>query len=160
MKSYTMKLTALTRSTTNPLGVQIEKFVKRFFAFSILTFVLAGCASNGPTGETVDWKARSEARSAKYWGLIVTSKFDEAYELLTPSSRQTISKEAYAVQMRGLRAASAKVDKSKCSDENFCTIDLKMEVQIRIPRIGFRTTPLDHQEVWTLSNGEMYLIRK
>jgi outer membrane PBP1 activator LpoA protein len=120
---------------------------------------LAGCASNAPTTST-DWKARAEARSVQYWNHVFASKFDEAYALLTPGSRQAIASDAYALQMKGLRAVSAKLDKSKCTEESICTLDLKMEVQIRVPRVGFRTVPLDHQEVWTLSNGEMYLIRK
>jgi outer membrane PBP1 activator LpoA protein len=160
MKSSTMKLTTFLADMVAKVRQRGVISMRRVCVAVPMALALAGCASNPSTTATTDWKARAEARSALYWSHIVASKFDEAYALLTPSSRQAIAQGGFSTQMQGLRVVSAKVDKAKCSENHICTVDLKMEVQIRVARVGLRTVPLDHQEVWTLSNDEMYLIRK
>ncbi len=124
------------------------------FAF----LLVSGCATTVST--PTDAKSRAEARSAEYWQKIIAGEFASAYALLTPTSREAITPEIFAQQMRGMRVKTAKVAKAICADQSACNVELQMEVEIRVARVGFRVVPLSHQEVWTLSNGEMFLIRK
>ncbi|MGL4232259.1 MAG: hypothetical protein ACRCWJ_12910 [Casimicrobium sp.] len=146
---------------------RFENLIKKFISLFAIALLVCGCATTAQmTGSTPtlnspgELKQRATSRATQYWQLVTTGKYKESYEYLTHTSRAAVPPDRYEQQLRGMRLKTAEVDKVECLPDNTCNIGLKMEVDILLPRVGFRTVPLEHREVWAFSNGDMYLIRK
>jgi hypothetical protein len=125
-----------------------------FGAFALIT----GCAT--VPSNPAEFQGMAEVRAKEYWQHVVAGRYDQAYAYLSAATRTVLPSDRYAQQMRGMRTKSAKVDKATCNAEGTCQLTLSVDVDIRIPRVGFSQVPVDHREVWAFSNGNMYLIRQ
>jgi hypothetical protein len=127
-------------------------------AFLPLVTSFVGCVA-APPAPDMPLTARAEARSSEFWGRVIANQHTEAYAYLTPATKEVVTLPLFSQQMRALRVRSAKVEKSTCVEQT-CTITLSFDVDIRVPRVGFKQVTLQQEEVWALSNGEIYLVRK
>ncbi len=105
-------------------------------------------------------EAASE-RALKRWDLLIERRFDEAYELLSPGYRQTMTKEAYVKTMknRPVQWTRANFQKASCEPE-LCSVEIQVTAQLSMPvmRIGTIDAMNFVSENWILSDGQWYLV--
>jgi hypothetical protein len=154
----------MKRSFTNrtPHGVRLA-----LTAACALT--LAACAGQSarPPADTKPTQARlapeeaASQRAIKRWDLLIERRFEEAYELLSPGYRQTMSKEAYVKTMknRPVQWTRANFQKATCEPE-LCSVEIQVNAQFQMPvmRVGTIDAMNFVSENWILSDGQWYLV--
>jgi hypothetical protein len=154
----------MKRSFTNgsPQGVRLA-----LTAACALT--LAACAgqSTRPVADDPPTQARlapeeaASQRAMKRWDLLIERRFEEAYELLSPGYRQTMSKEAYTKTMknRPVQWTRANFQKATCEPE-LCSVEIQVNAQFQMPvmRVGTIDAMNFVSENWILSDGQWYLV--
>lgn len=130
---------------------------------------LAACAGQGtrPAADVAPTQARlapeeaASQRALKRWDLLIERRFDEAYELLSPGYRQTMSKEAYTKTMknRPVQWTRANFQKATCEPE-LCSVEIQVTAQLSMPvmRVGTIDAMNFVSENWILSDGQWYLV--
>jgi hypothetical protein len=100
-------------------------------------------------------------RAIKRWDLLIERRFEEAYELLSPGYRETMSKEAYVKTMknRPVQWTRANFQKATCEPE-LCSVEIQVNAQFQMPvmRVGTVDAMSFVSENWILSDGEWYLV--
>lgn len=100
-------------------------------------------------------------RAVDRWTLLIERRFDEAYELLSPGYRQTMSKEAYIRTMKDRPVQWTRVLFSKATCEPaLCVVEVQVNAQLQMPvlRVGTVDAMNMVSENWILSGGEWYLV--
>lgn len=130
---------------------------------------LAACAGQAtrPTVEP-EPEAAAEApedqikrRAVERWTLLIDRRFEEAYELLSPGYRETVSKEAYVRTMKDRPVQWTRVlfDKATCQPQ-LCVVEIQVNAQLQMPVMRVGTVDVTNMvtENWILSAGEWYLV--
>jgi hypothetical protein len=131
---------------------------------------LAACAGQAtrpvadggkPVAATVAPEDQAKQRALKRWDLLIERRFEEAYDLLSPGYRQTLSKEAYVKTMKDRPVQWTRVifNKATCEPE-VCAVEIQVNAQFQMPvmRVGTVDALNMVSENWILSDGEWYLV--
>lgn len=147
----------------------------RLALVAICALTLGACASQGPRPGTGTGSSDSVAaarlapedqvkqRALKRWGLLIERRFAEAYELLSPGYRQTMTQEDYVKTLKDRPVQWTRVSfkKATCEPE-LCSVEIQVDAEFEMPimRAG-NVAVLDFvAENWLLDNGEWYLVPK
>lgn len=93
---------------------------------------------------------RAQAR----WNAVVTDRLSEAYQYLSPSSREVTRYEDYIRSVRVGFYKAAKVDKVMCSTDESCVVHITVDYMVKGSRIQ---SPL--RETWVRKDGNWWYIR-
>lgn len=127
----------------------------------------AGQATRPPAADAAPAKSQvapeeaAKERALKRWDLLIERRFEEAYELLSPGYRETITKEAYVKTMKDRPVQWTRVlfYKATCEPE-VCTVEIQVNAQFQMPvmRVGTVDAVNMVSENWIQSGGEWYLV--
>lgn len=115
--------------------------------------VLAGCSSL-PTSEVGRPEDVVKQRAAERWALLLQGKLDEAYEYLSPGSRDVMSVRQYKARIRPGRWKSAEVAQVGCS-ESVCQVTVDVEY-IYVGREGKTEMTTGLKETWIKEGGSWW----
>lgn len=130
---------------------------------------LAACASQSkrpsaeaqPATPKAAPEDQAKQRALRRWDLLIERRFDEAYQLLSPGYRQTMTQEAYVKTMKDRPVQWTRVlfNKATCEVE-VCTVEIQVNAQFQMPvmRVGTVDAVNMVSENWILSGGEWYLV--
>jgi hypothetical protein len=127
------------------------------FPFVVLVSAsVAACATlraDSPAEEKV--KVVTERANAR-WQAIIRKDFDAAYEYLSPTSRQTVTRAGFKaiasrLQYKGVEIKEVACEAATCKVKLELTYDVPMRAQVQ----GVRT-PLD--ESWVIDNGQAWYV--
>lgn len=135
------------------------------------TLTLAACAGQAtrPVADsgqpaatsTVAPEDQAKQRALRRWDLLIERRFEEAYDLLSPGYRQTLSKEAYVKTMKDRPVQWTRVIFNKATCEpGVCVVEIQVNAQFQMPvmRVGTVDALNMVSENWILSDGEWYLV--
>lgn len=121
------------------------------FAAALLVSGITGCGALDLRDDDVMVKERAQAR----WDALVKGEMRTAYQYLSPSSRATMTADAYAGSVRQGFWKSAKVDSVKCATNDNCEAQVTIEYEYQ----GRRTkTPL--RETWIREGSEWWYLQR
>jgi hypothetical protein len=132
--------------------------------------MLAACASQSTrpaaSPETAQQakvapEEQAKQRALKRWDLLIERRFGEAYDLLSPGYRETLSREDYVKTMKDRPVQWTKVMFQKATCETgSCAVEIQVNAQFQMPvmRVGTVDALNVVTENWILSEGEWYLV--
>ena len=124
---------------------------------ALLVTALTGCVT-APAPLPEDSVRRA---SKEYWTLLLTGKYDQAYELVAPSARKNHSLESYKKSFGAtVQWLTAEVATVNCSEPSKCTANVEIGARPIVPP-GFKgTIRTQYTETWSLEDGRWWLIPK
>ncbi len=132
------------------------KHLLKILTAGALASVLAGCASLQPLPEDVVRKLATQR-----WQAVLSGKYDQSYELLSPAYRKLKTKEQYTVALllASVQWKSAEVVRVECEAIK-CVVTVKVVSQIRMPT--FYKAPLVSglEETWVKEDGQWWKLEK
>ncbi len=125
-------------------------------ALALGTLALAGCAALAPsTPEQIVKK-----RAAQYWQARIAGKYEQAYQLSTPSYRKLKTAEQFRMQFgAGVSVQAAEVASVVCEPQK-CTAKMKISATPSLPGLKLGTIPLYMDEVWLLEDGQWWIYQE
>jgi len=129
------------------------KTTAAFALAAVLLGGLAGCADKA-NPDNID------RRAVERWNYLVARQAEKAYDYLTPGTRQTRTREAYAAAMnnRPVRWDAAKFKQKTCESER-CKVEIDVTFSTMLPGSPKWTPATSTQsETWILSNGEWFYL--
>lgn len=113
----------------------------------VLAVVLAGCATM--SGGKVS-KAGPEVRAIERWDLLIARDAAKAYDYLTPGTRLTEKRDAYAQKMnsRPIRWEKALLYSKNCPTADSCRIALQLDINVPLPGVGNAPSLAFVEENW------------
>ncbi len=119
--------------------------------------LLAACAPLTPATPEEAVSARAQAR----WNAVLAGDWQQAYQFLTPASRELISFDKYRARFGTMANwKSAEVFKVRCEQPDRCLVTTKVTYQPVLPRVSIGTTETSVDEVWLLEAGQWWLPQK
>lgn len=120
----------------------------------------AGTVAEVPTGTKGSETATVAERALARWQHIIASRFAEAYALLSPGYRQTISQSEYemAIRNRPLRWTDASYMDKSCTSEDLCTVKIMLNFEVQMPSVGIVKSQDVLEEKWIRSEGQWYFL--
>ena len=117
--------------------------------------LLAACAAGGPAKAPAAQETALD-RAVARWNALIAGRAGEAWEMLTPGVRSTVSREAYAQEwaIKPVRYVSVGPVDEIC-DADACTVTVEVEYDVRIPLAGAGTTRVGAvlEERWVRLDG-------
>jgi hypothetical protein len=113
----------------------------------VLAVVLAGCATTSGGKAS---KAGPEVRAIERWNLLIARDAAKAYDYLSPGTRQTEQRDAYAQKMnsRPIRWEKVLLYSKTCATEDSCRIALQLDINVPLPGVGNAPSVAFTQENW------------
>lgn len=110
----------------------------------------AQTGENSPVGE----------RAVARWQHIIAGRFAEAYALLSPGYRQTITQPDYemAIRNRPLRWTDASYMDQSCTSEDLCTVKIMLNFEVQMPSVGTVKSQDVLEEKWIRSEGQWFFL--
>ena len=123
------------------------KSVLSLLMLSALAATLAGCATT--SGGKVS-KAGPEVRAIERWDLLIARDAAKAYDYLSPGTRQTETRDAYAQKMnsRPIRWEKVLLYSKNCVSESSCKIALQLDINVPLPGVGNAPSVAFAEENW------------
>ena len=128
-----------------------------------VSLYLAACAT---TGSAVMQKLtleqmqkRAAERSTARWKALTDKRFGEAYGYLSEASRVGTTAAEYDAAMQRMGYLASNLVQASC-DDIVCTVKTNVTLPVYIRNIGARPQIVPVEELWTLQNGELWLIRR
>lgn len=128
-----------------------------------LQLFLAACATSGGVSTqkmTLEqMQERAAARSSARWKALTDKRFSEAFNYLSEASRVGITQNEYQATMQRMGYLAAGVTGVSCED-TVCTVRVNLTLPVYVRNVGTRPQVIPVEELWTLQNGELWLIRR
>lgn len=148
-----------------------NQILYKIFALVAIALV-AACAPTNSTkpsasasSEVVSGGKETEAssvgeRAVARWQHIVAGRYADAYNLLSPGYRQTISQVDYelAIRNRPLRWTDASYMDQSCTSEDLCTVKIMLNFEVQMPSVGVVKSQDVLEEKWIRSEGQWYFL--
>lgn len=130
----------------------------KFFAVP-LTLLIGACASTPASRLTPEDAVKQ--RAAERWELIIAGKASDAWNYLSPGSRELMTRDAFLMDIlrRPLRYVGVAANDAECS-ESVCEVTIELDIEVRMPMAGGVRSKAFHQEQWVASGGEWYYVPK
>ena len=142
------------------------KFPNRMAAIGaalVATLFLAACATTSiATIQTLtpeQMQKRATERSIARWKALTDKRFSEAFGYLSEASRVGTTANEYDAAMQRMGYIAANLVAASC-DDSVCTVRSNVTVPIYVRNVGARPQVIPVEELWTLQNGELWLIRR
>lgn len=103
------------------------------------------------------WEFRVMQRAKARLALVADKKYADAYDFLSPASKQTVKRERYADGLAARPIEAPELFSVKCNDD-FCESSAYVKVKIEIPRVPARGVFTTLADRWVISNGEAWLL--
>jgi hypothetical protein len=120
--------------------------------------LLAACASGGPAKAPAAAQTALD-RAVVRWQALIDGRANDAWDLLTPGVRSTVTRESYAQEWasKPVRYLSVAPVDELC-DPDACTVTVEVEYQVRIPLTGMGNTRVGAvlDERWVKIDGVWY----
>jgi hypothetical protein len=132
--------------------------IRRAAALGAFALALAACSSGGSDADV-------DKRSIERWNFLIAHQAEKAYDLLTPGTRATQTRENYAAAMysRPVRWTAAKFNRKEC-DADRCKVYVDVTYSVVMPGGGATgkpiTTTSPQTETWVRVDGEWYFLPK
>ena len=99
-------------------------------------------------------------RAVARWQHIVAGRFADAYNLLSPGYRQTISQVDYenTIRNRPLRWTDASYMDQSCTSEDLCTVKIMLNFEVQMPSVGVVKSQDVLEEKWIRSEGQWFFL--
>lgn len=99
-------------------------------------------------------------RAVARWQHIIAGRFADAYALLSPGYRQTISQPDYemAIRNRPLRWTDASYMDQSCTSDDLCTVKIMLNFEVQMPSVGVVKSQDVLEEKWIRSEGDWYFL--
>jgi hypothetical protein len=91
------------------------------------------------------------------WHDILAGRWENAYNAFSPSSRATITIEAFRRGLEGQPLKFMQIGTVECR-HGICSARVVLEYSVRVPRIGAQPAPLVRLERWRKIDGKVYLL--
>ena len=128
-----------------------------------LSLFLAACAtSSSVTTQKMtleQMQERAAARASARWKALTDKRFSEAFNYLSEASRVGITQTEYQASMQRMGYLAASLTGVSCEDV-VCTVKFNLTLPIYVRNVGARPQVIPIDELWTLQNGELWLIRR
>jgi hypothetical protein len=122
-----------------------------------LLSLLSACAGLAPATPEDAVRARAQAR----WKAVLAGDLQQAYQFLSPASREVISFDVFRARFGGMATwKSAEVFKIACEQADRCTASTKVTYQPVLRRGSIGTVETSVDEVWLLEAGQWWLPQK
>ncbi len=143
-----------------------KHWIHGLLALALVVAGLGGCASNGgsrgDSAKSANASTALESRAVERWNLLIASKFEEAYQFLSPGVRSTKTAQTYAAELAGrpVRWLTVKYHGKDCASENSCavTVEVDYEVKLVSAGVGKVQVPGYIVENWIRLNGNWYFV--
>ena len=141
-------------------------FLCRITAIAALmaaSLFLGGCATTGSaivqklTPEQM--QKRAEERSIARWKALTDKRFSDAFGYLSEASRVGVTPNEYEASMQRMGFLAANLIGASC-DDTVCTVRSTVTMPIHVRNVGVRPQVIPVEELWTVQNGELWLIRR
>ena len=146
----------------------------RLAIVAICALTLGACAGQGTRPGSADSESaaasvkqspedQAKQRAVTRWSLLIERRFDEAYELMSPGYRETMTKEAYVKTMKDRPVQWTRVSfQSATCEPELCSVKVRVDAQFEMPVMRVGTVEvLDFiTENWILNDGEWYMVPK
>jgi hypothetical protein len=122
-----------------------------------LALLLGGCNFGG--GGDV------EQRAVERWNYLIAHQAEKAYDYLTPGTRETQTREAYAASMnaRPVKWTAAKFNRKEC-DADRCKVYVDVSYSLVMPGTGAVGKPIEssstQSETWVRVDNGWYFLPK
>lgn len=127
------------------------------------TFALAGCATTGNVAvqklTPEQMQKRAIERSAARWKALTDKRYNEAFGYLSEASRTGVTASEYSAAMQRMGYLSANMGEATC-DDTVCAVRSTVTLPIYVRNVGARPQAIPVEELWTIQNGELWLIRR
>ena len=130
--------------------------IRRYTLLACLVapLLLSGCASLKPPSAEEAVRERAQAR----WNALLAGKFEEAYQFLSPASRNVVSLQRFRSSIGGAATwKSAEVHKVTCSQPDRCTVSIKVSYSAILRGRSLGTIDTSVEETWLLDAGQWWL---
>ena len=135
-----------------------RQITRRFGAatLALSSIALAGCAAFSPaTPEQIVQK-----RATQYWQARIAGKYEQAYNLSTPSYRKLKTAEQFRIQFgAGVSVQAAEVANVVCEPQK-CTAKMKISATPALPGLKLGTIPMYMDEVWLFEDGQWWIYQE
>jgi hypothetical protein len=155
---YRIRLTSLrilhslsTNTLKRALGSALKASKLAAVFTGALALALAGCAAVDSRPDAEVLKDRAQAR----WDAVVKGDFKAAYGYLSPTTRSTLTPEAYEGGVRKGFYKGVQVDKVTCESPALCDTHSTVEYEFRGARVK---TPL--KETWIKEGSTWWYVQK
>lgn len=127
-----------------------------FTAVVLGAFVLAGCTAFAPASP----EQIVQKRASQYWQARIAGKYEQAYQLSTPSYRKLKTAEQFRTQFgAGVSVQTAEVASVVCEPQK-CTAKMKISATPSLPGLKLGTIPMYMDEVWLLEDGQWWIYQE
>lgn len=129
---------------------------RRFALLACLVgpLVLSGCALLKPPPPEEVVRERAQAR----WNALLAGKFEDAYQFLSPASRNVVSLQRFRASIGGADTwKGAEVHKVTCSQADRCTVSIKVSYSAILRGRSLGTIDTSVEETWLLDAGQWWL---
>ena len=124
---------------------------------------LAACATPGTSAmqklTPEQMQKRAAERSTARWKALTDKRFSEAFGYLSEASRTGVTANEYGGAMQRMGYLAANLTGVSC-DDTVCTVRSTVTLPIYVRNVGARPQDISVEELWTLQNGELWLIRR
>lgn len=124
----------------------------------LVSFVVASCVVS-PVSDSSRGKTATEARqeavatsAQKRWDAMIKGDYDTAYDMMSPASRSTISRDQFKARTRH-GFTGAKVDPVRCDGD---TCRVRVWVTYDLPQIKGMRGSVD--EIWIFEHGRPWYV--
>lgn len=108
-------------------------------------------------------KGKLDNRVYDFWKFKIESRFDKAYEFLSPGWRSNEPVESYSLRVSKSKVKwlEAKVDKKDCKQKDYCIVTVLIKYSFR-PKHAKKAMIVESpvKENWLLKNNTWYLVPK
>ena len=127
------------------------------------SLVLAACATTGSVTvqklSPEQMQTRATERSVARWKALTDKRFSEAFGYLSEASRVGVTANEYDAAMQRMGYLASNLIGATC-DDTVCTVKSTVTLPIYVRNVGPRPQTIPIEELWTLQNGELWLIRR
>ena len=121
--------------------------------------VLAGCAGSAGVREAQESDAGTVTERAQArWDALKARNFDAAYELVSPASRQVLTKEAFRRKSGLVMWDAATIKGVSCQTEDVCTVEVEGQYVYRARNGATMRNYSTLKENWSRISGRWWYI--